>query len=708
MKFAARSLALVVLSSLQGSCIAVGSASGVTPLQKVLDMLTGMLDKSQKSKHAEVVQWTAYKQWCTDTEKVKQTAVQDADDEIETLKANILKHNAEINRLGDEIKGHEADAVTYKADVKNATAARKVEHKDNEALRADYTESIYAIKEALKVLKEQAHNRPQVSSLLQAVKLPPVARRAIDAFLAESSAEEPDLLLDPPEAYAYEFQSDGIIALLEKLLDKFESERLALEKAEMGDRHSYESLAQDLSASTAASEHEAAKKKDRKMKRAEALEDTAAQYKDTVATRNTDAEYLKELEGLCLKKMSDFGTRQKLREEEIQAITKAIDIIKSNAVSGAADKHLRSMVQTHKRVTLLLLKSALRSPSQEQAALFLKDQSEKIGSRVLSAIATHVEEDPFTKVKKMIQELILKLQAQAAEEASHKAWCDDELASNKKTRSSKSAAVETLQASIEGLESSIAKLKKDIASLSKQLSDLQAEMATASEMRTKEKETNEDTIADAVAAQMSVQEAIQILNEFYGKAGAATVLVQASMNQKQDQPEIFSGPYKGQQKANNNVIAFLDVIKSQFAHLESQAKDAEDAAKDEFKKFMDESEKTKGQLEKDISDKESESTSKGADLQTAKINLESEQKELDAAMAYFDKLKPSCLITSTSSSFSDRVERREQEIASLKEALAILSGETIVDGGPQAMYSSVDGGNIGMDVGITANLTSAA
>jgi len=708
MKLAARFLALAVLSALQGSCDAADSTNGVTPLQKVLDMLTGMLEKSQKSKHEEVVQWTAYKQWCSDSEKVKQTAVQDADDEIETLKANILKHNAEIDRLGDEIKGHEADAVTYKADVKNATVARKVEHKDYEAMHVDFTESIYAIKEALKVLKEQAHNRPQASSLLQNVKLPPIARRAIEAFLAESSSEEPELLMDPPEAYAYEFQSDGVIALLEKLLDKFESQRLALEKTEMGNRHNYESLAQDLTASTTASEHEAGKKKESKLKRAEALEDTVAQYKDTVATRNEDAKYLKELEGMCLKKMSDFETRQKLREEEIQAIEKAIQIIRSDDVSGAAAKHLPSMVQTHKGVTLLLVKSALRSPSQEQAAMFLKDQSAKIGSRVLSAIATHVEEDPFTKVKKMIQELILKLQAQAAEEASHKAWCDDELASNKKTRTSKTAAVETLQASIEGLESSIAKLKKEIASLSKQLSDLQAEMATASEMRTKEKETNEDTIADAVAAQMSVQEAIQILNDFYGKAATATVLVQGSMNRKEDQPEIFSDPYKGQQKANNNVIAFLDVIKSQFAHLESQTKDAEDAAKEEFKTFMDESEKTKSQLEKDISDRESESTSKEADLKTAKINLESEQKELDAAMAYFDKLKPSCLITSTSSSFSDRVERRQQEIASLKEALAILSGETIVDGGPQAMYSSVDGGNIGMDIGITANLTSAA
>jgi len=48
MKLAARFLALAVLSALQVSCDAADSTNGVTPLQKVLDMLTGMLEKSQK------------------------------------------------------------------------------------------------------------------------------------------------------------------------------------------------------------------------------------------------------------------------------------------------------------------------------------------------------------------------------------------------------------------------------------------------------------------------------------------------------------------------------------------------------------------------------------------------------------------------------------------------------------------------------------
>ena len=51
-----------------------------------------------------------------------------------------------------------------------------------------------------------------------------------------------------PEANACEFQSHGVIEMLEKLLDKFIDERTTLEKDEMNARHTFEKLTQDLTA----------------------------------------------------------------------------------------------------------------------------------------------------------------------------------------------------------------------------------------------------------------------------------------------------------------------------------------------------------------------------------------------------------------------------------------------------------------------------
>ena len=78
---------------------------------------------------------------------------------------------------------------------------------------------------------------------------------------------------------------------------------------------------------------------------------------------------------------------------------------------------------------------------------------------------------------------------------------------------------------------------------------------------------------------------------------------------------------------------------------------------------------------KDIEHKTAKKQDQEQALVTKKGDLEGNQKELDAALAYFDKLKPSCI--STGVSYEDRVERRKEEIESLQEALRILNGEDI-------------------------------
>merc|ERR1711981_1400785 len=66
---------------------------------------------------------------------------------------------------------------------------------------------------------------------------------------------------------------------------------------------------------------------------------------DTTATRDADQVYLDDLVAECTQKSSDFESRQQLRTDELAAIDKAIEILSSGAVSGAADKHLPAFTQ---------------------------------------------------------------------------------------------------------------------------------------------------------------------------------------------------------------------------------------------------------------------------------------------------------------------------------------------------------------------------
>merc|ERR1719375_1326954 len=130
------------------------------------------------------------------------------------------------------------------------------------------------------------------------------------------------------------------------------------------------------------------------------------------------------------------------------------------------------------------------------------------------------------KVKKMVKDLIIRLMEEANEEAEHKGWCDTELSTNEQTRKEKTEGVETLHAEIDELEASISKLTEEITELTKAVQELDAAIAKATSIRDEEKAKNTATIKDAQNAQVAVAKALEVLKDFYEKAGEATALTQ--------------------------------------------------------------------------------------------------------------------------------------------------------------------------------------
>merc|ERR1711985_139779 len=273
-------------------------------------------------------------------------------------------------------------------------------------------------------------------------------------------------------------------------------------------------------------------KSEAKAKALQSSADAKGDLQDTTTTRDDDSKYLADLTATCEQKSSDFAARQQLRAEEIAAVEKAIEILSSGAVSGASEKHLPQLIQ--KSSSLAQLRSVATNPNQLRVASYLKEQASRINSRVLSALAMRVADDPFKKVKKMIKDLIVKLMEEANEEAEHKGWCDTELSTNEQTRKEKTEAVETLHAEIDELEASIAKLTEEITELTKAVAELDAAVAKATKLRQEEKAKNTETISDAEEAQTAVAQALTVLKEFYAKAGEATAFLQ-----QKAEPEIF-------------------------------------------------------------------------------------------------------------------------------------------------------------------------
>jgi cell division septum initiation protein DivIVA len=404
----------------------------------------------------------------------------------------------------------------------------------------------------------------------------------------------------------------------------------------------------------------------------EAKAQAEADVTETTAARDADQKYLDDLNATCAKKTTDFESRQNLRAEEIVAIEKAIEVISETAVSGSADRLLPTLLQT-KKTSLVQFGMDAEGAARSRVTMYLQTQAKMLGSRVLAMAAQRAAADPFAKVKKMIKDLITRLMEEAGEESDHKAWCDAELSTNEQVRKEKTEMVEKLHAEIDELKAKIAKLQEEIADLHEEVAALVAAMAEATTLRSAEKSKNEATIADAKAGQEAVAQALTVLKEFYAGAGEATALVQGKSGQPI--PEIFDSAYKGMQAEAGGVVGMLEVIESDFARLEAETAAAEETAQKEYETFMADSKADKAAKKKEIEDKGYKLQDEEQALIVASESLEGYQTELDAALVYFDKLKPSCIEVGVS--YDDRVARRKEEIASLQEALEILNGQGV-------------------------------
>jgi len=672
----------LALGATVASAMRMRSKVEVTPVQKVLEMLKGMHSSGEKEKHEEQVAFAAYKEWCENTATEKSRDIKEASDLIEQLTADIQKYESDVEQLGKQIQAHDADIAGWESDSKDANEIRAAENKDFTLTHKDYSESIDAIERAVSVIKKQNFNREQAASLLQAVSnrsnVPEAARRVIAAFLAQS--QDPlGVAYQAPKAHAYEFQSGGVIDMLEKLLDKFEEERTQLEKEEANANHAFQMLDQDLKNQIATANEQRNSKSEERANKQQKAANAKSDLSKTTASRDADQKFLDETTAQCQTKNQEFQSRQKLRSDELTALEQAIELM-SNIVAPQATKHLPTLVQ--KRATLRRALSLVQISSksvkkdvQDKVSFFLAEAAKRIGSKVLSQIAVKASEDPFVKVKQMIQDLIVRLMEEANQEAEQKGWCDTELKSNEVTRKDRTAEVEALTAEIDELTANINKLGLEVNDLNKAITELDTAVATNTENRNKEAAINAETIKDSQEAQTAVAQALTILKEFYAKAGEATALVTVA---SADSPITWDKPYTGMQGQSGGVVGMLEVIQSDFARLETETKADEAQAAKDYSTFMNDAAVNKASMSKDVEYKTDKKATLTGKREERNQDREGAQKELDAALAYYEKLKPACIDSGVT--FEDRVARRQEEIQSLQEALRILNGEDLATG----------------------------
>lgn len=430
-------MALVVVIPVEGLA---------APMQKVIGALEKMQATSEEEMQEEKIQFTKFDQFCSATLDAKKKAIQQTTVTLESITSEISRLDSEAEKMATEIAQHEAAIKNSQTQQSNATELRKAEEENFNATHLDLQESIVAIQKALQQLKKEDYDRPQsTSSFVQSKRVLGGLERseAVAKALALAGAFRNKPV--PPKADAYEFQSGSIIEVLEDLKDQFKKQIAEVESVETKKKNSHELLLSSLDSEIKVNKKATEKKSGFKDSALGRKAEAEAKKSDVMAGLEADEKYRNDLSVECKVKGDDFAERQRVRSDEIQAMKKAIDILRNPSFLQSSQTPMSPFA---KASSLALLRSANRSPSIAEAMQFLQKRAEELHSQSLQNLLVRLQQVPNVAVEnivKMLKEKLEKLQTEDVDDSKQKVWCKDELSENGEARETKGDEVDKEQ-----------------------------------------------------------------------------------------------------------------------------------------------------------------------------------------------------------------------------------------------------------------------
>lgn len=361
-----------------------------------------------------------------------------------------------------------------------------------------------------------------------------------------------------------------------------------------------------------------------------------------------DKSTLAGLHQTCMTRTQDFETEAKSRSEEMRGLAIAKDAVKNIQLRGL-DFLQTSLAEEPSRLAVRFIRNLARKQNDQ----VLTQMASRMASTV--AVGSKAGEDVFAKIKAMLVDNIAKLQDEQAADATQKAYCDKELAESREKVASNKAKIEKHTTKIEQKSSASLKVKAEVAALQEELAKMTKEKLEMDNLRQKEKADYEFNKAETAQSLEEIKYALKVLRDFYGTYQKEHTGFSSS-----------DGTHQG-------VIAMLETVESDFSMGLAQMTAVEEVAVRQYTEETKTFEMGKVVKEKGIKYKTKEHM--GLDKYAADETTDRDgvQSEFDANSDALSKLQQMCV--GKAETYSDRVARREAEMADLKETLDALESE---------------------------------
>merc|ERR1719336_1640026 len=676
-----------------------------------------------------------YMCWCETNKKEKTAAIAAAEQRIADLTTFLEEAAAEEAELKTEIGALESDIAADEDALKEATAVRAKELEAFQDAEADMKETLQLLGEAIAVLSKvqllQKSGKPavdgsrQVAAVLLQVSnkmkrfpkyqdtlrkdlydvlgsFQDVAKVAIErrqhsnlggAFLAETFLPRKDIAaleqqgrrLLPWEkteeqlgkeanpnalegnaagAKSYNSRSGSILGILEEMADEFARDLKDAQKADLAAEESFQNLrAAKLAEIAAATEQKEAKE----AQLAKLLEDVAQAKEDLEATKaalDADQQFLLTLEKNCAEEEKLYQERVKVRSEEIRALGETLKILTDDdarALYAKTQDQMPTLLQLTSDQTAVARERAVKRSMQRIARV-----ARKHGNLVLASLAVRMELDGFAKVKVMMDKMLAELMKQQKDEYAKWEECKKGIDETEDSIKEGMYKKKDLDEKHKEIVSNIETLLQQIADLKKDVAEMEVSLKSAGEDRKAENQVFQTSISDQRATVLILQKALARLKDFYD-----LMQIQAHRQIPAPPPKPSSAGYSKNAGAGG-VMTLINMIVEDAQRTEQELSATEQKAQEDYGKFVTDAKTSIEAHRKSIEQK----TAEVAEAKGEKSETEAAQLANDEELATLtDLLKTHHLECDYLLKYFDvRQQARQEEMDSIKDAKAILSG----------------------------------
>jgi len=673
---------------------------------KVVEMLKEMQEQLGEDTEGEKKQYEDWKALTEDAIKKAKVVVTENTDKVKKLTASMEAATATKTAKEQELARASDNMIKVQAQLKAAQEQRASEkttytgnvaelQKGSEAigLAIEKVNGMFQKKEAalLEESVEAFDPTPPGTGLIQATKslrtalnagagelLDSSQQRLITklfsvageqlssetAFVQESEEEE-DLDFTDDSESQQQTNPEALGGMLNDVKKETDGEKDKAAKAEVKSAEAFADLAAKLD------------------KDVEAKEDAVKELKAVISSSQEDASKAKNEIALAQRtlkvtnaqisqltisltdKKNDFTAKSQSRVKEKEAVDEALTIL--NPEKKKAE--FLQMSSSHSAVNLNVdvAPSFLQLGddfSEEvevpQAEVTESPPSPALGGLTSLLLQSHSgmgKEDILRKVKEMIREMLEKLKGTQAEDMKKAEWCKREMEHSEKTKADKTSRADKVSSKKMAVDAELASLSSTTGGGKGKLAAMKDELLKATELRQQEKEKASADLVMYEEDRTVLEKALVVLHRVYGKSGSGA-------SDGDGTGHAVSGKGSG-------VVGLLEMQRDNFKNMEEETEKGEKDSQADFEEMKSTSEITIMNFEKDLAFALRKETKLKEEVTRANADLASYNKEIQAVDEYIAELNQQCAVSGMSP--EEKMQKRKQQLASLKEALKELS-----------------------------------